>query len=100
MRLLVRNIVPYPVQLGSAHRKVRIAALPLEIPVGDALLFQPKVRDAFQFLYPFRLRDCAAETREYVHMVFHSPDEDGWAIERLGDTAQVRMQSFARDAVC
>ncbi len=99
MRFLVRNIVPYPVQLGSTHRRVRIAALPLEIPVGDALLFQPKVRDAFQFLYPFRLRNCAAETREYVHVVFHSPDEDGRAIEGLGDTAKVRVQSFAGDWV-
>jgi len=100
MPFLMCNVAPYPVQIGLAHRKVGIAALPLEIPVADPLLFQPQVRDTFQFLYPFRLRDCAAETCEYVHVVFHSPDEDGWAIERLGDTAQVRMQSFARDAVC
>jgi len=45
------------------------------------------------------LRDCAAETCEYVHMDFHSPDEDRRAIERLGDTAKVRMQSFSHDAV-
>ena len=61
--------------------------------------FSHRFETRFSSFYPFRLRDCAAETRKYVHMVFHSSDEDGWAIERLGDTAKVRMQSFASDWV-
>lgn len=32
----------------------------------------PQVRDAFQFLHPFGLRDGASEPREQMNVVFHA----------------------------
>ena len=75
------------------------AALPLEVGVIATAFLQPKVRDAFQFLHPFGLRDGTSEAREQVDVVFHAADEEGRAIELFGDAAEIRMERVARGFV-
>src|SRR6266496_2630092 len=52
-----------------------------------------------QLLYPFCLRDGAPESREQMHVVFHSPGEDGRTIELFRDTAEIRVERVARGFV-
>ncbi len=75
------------------------AVLPLEVGVIATAFLQPEVRDAFQFLHPFGLRDGAPEAREQMHVVFHAADEEGRAIELFGDAAEIRMERVARGFV-
>jgi hypothetical protein len=82
-----------------AHREIRIAALPLEVGVIATAFLHPEVRDAFQFLHPFGLREGASESREQMDAVFHAADEDGRAIELFGDAAEIRMERVARNAI-
>ena len=59
----------------------------------------PRLRDPFQFLYPFGLRDGESKTREQMDVVFDAADEDGRAIELFGDAAEIRVQCVARGFV-
>ena len=72
-----------------------MSAAPFEVGVITTAFLQPEVRDAFQFLHPFGLRDGAPETREQMDMVFHTADEDGRAIELFGNTAEIRVEGIA-----
>ena len=69
--------------------------MPLEVGVIATAFLQPEIRDAFQFLHPFGLRDGAPEAREQMDVVFHATDEEGRAIELFGDTAEIRMERVA-----
>lgn len=71
MLFLIRNISRDLFQIGLAHRKIGVTALPLKI-VKLELLFQPEVRYTFQFLYPFSLCDRTSEASEEVNMIFHA----------------------------
>jgi hypothetical protein len=75
------------------------AVLPLEVGVIATAFLQPEVRDAFQFLHPFGLRDGASESCEQMDMVLHAADEDGRAIELFGDAAEIRVERVARGFV-
>src|SRR5438046_1539344 len=75
------------------------ASLPLEVGEIASAFLQPEVGDAFQLLYPFCLRDGAPESREQMHVVFHSPGEDGRTIELFRDTAEIRVERVARGFV-
>src|SRR6266496_5511233 len=80
-------------------RSVIVSAAPFEVGVITTAFLQPEVRDAFQFLHPFGLRDGAPETREQMDMVFHTADEDGRAIEFFGNTPEIRVEGVAREFV-
>ena len=73
--------------------EIRVTALPLEVGIIATAFLQPEVRDAFQFLRPFGLRDGASEAREQMDVVFHHADEEGRAIELIGDAAEIRVES-------
>src|SRR5688572_15328839 len=72
MLLLSGDVLLHLFEIRLAHREIRVAALPLEVGVIAAAFLQPEVRDAFQFLYPFSLRDGASEAREQMDVVFHA----------------------------
>ena len=86
-------------EIGLAHGEIRVAALPFEVGVIATAFLQPEVRDAFQFLHPFGLRDGASESREQMDVVFHAADEDGRAIELFGDAAKILLERVARGFV-
>jgi hypothetical protein len=48
-------------EIGLAHWKIRVAALPLEAGVIANAFLQPEVRNRFQFLRPFDLLDGAGK---------------------------------------
>src|SRR2546428_505077 len=96
MLLLSGDVFLHLFEIRLAHGKIRVAALPLEVGVIATALLQPEVRDAFQFLHPFGLRDGASETREQMDVILHASDQDGWAIESFGDAAKIRMECIAR----
>jgi hypothetical protein len=70
-----------------AHGEIHVAALPLEVGVVATAFLQPDVRDAFDFLHLFGLRDGAPEAREQMHMVLHAADKNERTIELFGDAA-------------
>jgi hypothetical protein len=90
------DVLLHRFEIGLAHGEIRVAGLPLEVGIIVTAFLQPEVRDAFQFLLPFRLRDGASEAREQMDVVFHAAAEDGWAIELFGDAAEIRVQRVAR----
>ena len=75
------------------------AALPLEFTVIPSLFSQPDIRDAFQFLHPFSLRNGASKSREQMDVVFHPSNKDGRAIELFGDAAEIRVERIAHGFV-
>src|SRR5437773_8139453 len=99
MLLLSGDVLLHLVEIGLAHGEIRVAALPLELGVIASALLQPEVRDAFQFLHPFGLRDGAPESREQMQVVFHATDEDGRAIELFGNAAEIGVERVARGFV-
>ena len=99
MLLLIGDVLLHLFEIGLAHGEIRVATLPLEAGVIATAFLQPEVGDAFQFLHPFGLRDGASEAREQMNVVFHAADEDGRAIELLGDAAEIRMKRVARGFV-
>jgi len=99
MLFLSGDVLLYLFEIRLTHGEIRVTALPLEVGVITTAFLQPEVGDAFQLLHPFGLRDGASETREQMNMVFHATDEERWAIELLGDAAEIRMQRVARGFV-
>ena len=99
MLLLIGDVLLHLFEIGLAHGEIRVTALPLEVGVIATTCLQPEVRDAFQFLHPFGLRDGASEAPEQMDVVFHAADEDGRAIELFGDAAEIRMERVARGFV-
>ena len=99
MLLLASYVLFHLFEIRLAYGKIRVATLPLEIGVIATFLFQPEVRDAFQFLYPFSLRDSASEPREQMDVIFHAADKDGRAIELFGNAAKIGMERVARGLV-
>ena len=96
MFLLSGDVLLHLFEIGLAHGEIRVAALPFEIGVIGTAFLQPEVRNAFQFLHPFGLRDGASESREQMDVVFYATDEEGRAIELFGDAAEIRVQRVAR----
>src|SRR5262245_7114201 len=99
MLLLSVDVLLHLFEIGLAHGEICVAALPVEVGVVTAAVLQPKVGHAFQFLYPFSLRDGASEARKEMDVVFYAANADGWTIELLGDAAQIRMECLARGFV-
>ena len=58
------------------------------------LLLQPLVGDALKFFDPLGLGNRAAKTRQQVNVLFHSPTEDGRAIEPFGNLSQICVQAL------
>ena len=73
---LVSDVSLYLLKVGRANREIRITTLPLEIR-KSVLLFQPQIRNAFQFLHPFRLRDRTTEAGEQVDVILHATHDEG-----------------------
>ena len=92
MFLLSCDVLLHLFEIRLADAKVCVASLPLEVGEIASAFLQPKVGDALQLLYPFCLRDGAPESREQMHVVFHSPGEDGRTILPFGNLAQIRVQ--------
>jgi hypothetical protein len=92
MLLLSGDVFLHLFKVGLAHGEIRVAALPLEVGVIATAFFQPEVRDTFQFLHPFGLREGATEPRQHMHMIRHAADLDGRAIELFGDAAEIRVK--------
>src|SRR5437667_9141176 len=99
MLLLTGDVFLHLFEIRFADTEIRVATLAFEFGVIATAFLQPEVRDAFQFLHSFGLRDGATESREQMHVVFHTSDEDGWAIELLGDATEIRMERVARGFV-
>ena len=59
-------------------------------PVG----LDPAIRDAFEFLHPIGLRDCAPEPGEDVNVICDSADEERRAIEFTADRAEMRSTNL------
>ena len=93
MFLLSGDVLLHRFEIRLAHGKIRVAALPFEVGVIATALLQPEIRDAFQFLHPFRLRDGAPKSREQMDMIFHAADLDGRTIELFGNAAEIRVQA-------
>ena len=70
------NVALDLLQVGLANRKVRLPALPLEIPVVRSLLTQPQVGHPLQFFHPFGLCDGAPEAAEQVDVVFYASHQN------------------------
>src|SRR6266516_115772 len=85
MLLLIGDVLLHLFEIRLADAKVCVASLPLEVGEIASAFLQPEVGDAFQLLYPFCLRDGAPESREQMHVDFHSPGEDGRTIEWFRD---------------
>src|SRR5437899_12705592 len=100
MRFLAGYVLLHLFEIRLADAEIRVATLPFEFGVIATAFLQPEVRDAFQFLHSFGPRDGATESREQMHVVFHTADEDGWAIELLGDAAEIRMEREIGRASC
>src|SRR6266699_7118749 len=96
MLLLIGDVLLHLFEIRLADAKVCVASLPLEVGEIAFTFLQPEVGDAFQLLYPFCLRDGAPESREQMHVVFHSAGEDGRTIELFRDTAEIRVERVAR----
>jgi len=79
-------------QIGLADREVCITALPLEIGPVLVLFLQPFVGDAFNLLNPLGLSDRAAKTRQQVHVIFYTPDQDRRTIEAFGNLTEIGVQ--------
>src|SRR5207247_6492795 len=75
MLLLTGDVFLHLFEIRFADTEIRVATLPFEVGVIATAFLQPEVRDAFQFLHPFGLRDGAPEAREQMHVIFHSTDE-------------------------
>jgi hypothetical protein len=75
MFLLPGDVLLHLFEIGLAHGEIRETALPFEVGLIATAFLQPQVRDAFQFLHPFGLREGASETREQMHVVFHATNE-------------------------
>ena len=99
MLFLPGDVLLYRFEIRLAHGEIRVAALPLEVGVIATALLEPRVRDAFQFLHPFRLRDRATKSREQMNMVFHAADLDRRTIKLFGNAAEIRMQRIPRGFV-
>lgn len=99
MLLLPGDVLLHLFQIRLAHGKIRVAALPLKARKIPVALLEPRVRDAFQFLHPFRLRDRATKPREDMNMIFHAADLDGRTIQLFGNAAQIRVQCISRSLV-
>jgi hypothetical protein len=95
MLLLIGDVLLHLFEIRLADTEIRVATLPFEAGVIATAFVQPEVRDAFQFLHPFGLRDGAAEAREQMDMVFHPTDEDGRAIELFENPAEIRVEAVA-----
>jgi hypothetical protein len=52
-----------------------------------------------QFLHPFCLRDGAPKSREQMEVILHAADEEGRAIESLGNAAEIRVERVACELV-
>ena len=110
MLFLSGDVLLHLFEVGLAQGEIRVAALPFEVGVIATAFLQPEVRDAFQFLHPFGLREGASEARspreiiaadgggdgrtvisrgEQMDVVFHAADEEGRAIELFGDAAEI-----------
>jgi hypothetical protein len=76
MLLLFGDVLLHHFEIGLAHGKIRATALPFKVRVITTALLDPCVRDAFQLLHAFRLRDRASKPREDVNMIFHTADLD------------------------
>src|SRR6266581_3282458 len=99
MLLLIGDVLLHLFEIRLADAKVCVASLPLEVGEIASAFLQPEVGDAFQLLYPFCLRDGTPESREQMHVVFHSPGESGRTIELSRDTAEIRVERVARGFV-
>src|SRR6266853_539011 len=99
MLLLSGDVMLHLFEIRLAHGEIRVTALPIEVRVFATTFLQRDVRDAFQFLHPFGLRDGASESREQMNVVFHAANENGRAIELFGDAAEIRMERVARGFV-
>lgn len=99
MLLLSGDVLLHRFEIGLAHGEIRVAALPLEVGVIATAFLQPEVRDAFQFLHPFGLRDGASEARKQMNMIFHAANKNGRAIELFRDATEIRMERVARGFV-
>src|SRR5207253_11478819 len=99
MLLLTGDVLLHLFEIRLADTEIRVATLPFEAGVIATAFLQPEVRDAFQFLHPFGLRDGAPETREQMHMILHAANENGRAIELFGDAAEVRVERVPRGFV-
>src|SRR5437667_4668947 len=95
MLLLTGDVLLHLFEIRLADTEIRVATLPFEVGVIATAFLQPEVRDAFQFLHPFGLRDGAPEASEQMDMVFHATDEDGRAIELFGNPAEIRVEGVA-----
>ena len=65
---LALDVRRHLVQVGPAHREIRVSALPLEARILAPLFLEPEVRDALELLNPLGLRDRAAEAGEKVNV--------------------------------
>src|SRR5437870_3003093 len=94
MLFLICDISFDLLQVRFAYRKIGISTLALKNRKPVAL-FQPKVRYSFQFLDPFRLSDCAAKTREQMHMILYAACPNRRTSECLRDAANLCVQCYA-----
>ena len=86
--------LPVPDSIGSRKNPRNLPAI--QSPRIATAFLQPEIRDTFQFLHPFRLRDGAAKPREDMNVVFYATDLNWRAIQLFGNAAQIRMQRIAR----
>ena len=97
MFLLISNIAFHVFEIGLAHGKIGISALPFKICKLVTLLLEPAIGNALQLLHPFRLGDCATKATKEMNVVFHSADDQGRAFQRFGNAAELRVRLFTND---
>ena len=91
MLFLVVDVGLYRFEIGDAHGKATVSALPGKVR-NRWLGFQPEGRCAFQFLDPVRLGDGAAQSGKNMHMVFHATYTKRRASKSFGNFAEIPVQ--------
>src|SRR5262249_15368131 len=91
MLFLRGDVLLYLFEIGLAYGNRRVPALPFKAREVATAFLQPRIRDAFHFLHPFRLCDGAPEPRQHMHMILHAADLDGGAFQLFGNAAKIRV---------
>src|SRR5215467_1759235 len=94
MRLLRRDILHYPFQIGLADGKIRIPALPFKVPELSRLFLEPQVGDTLQLFYPLGLSYRAPKSAEHMNVILDSANQQRRTIKRLGNRPELGVELF------
>lgn len=98
MLFLVVDVNRDRFEIGDAHGKAAVAALPGKIR-NRWLGFQPQGRCAFQFFDPIRLGDGATQPGKEMHMIFHAAHTKRRAFKPFGNFTKIPMQRETQFAI-